>query len=99
MPWQAASVQKTVVRGSSVVDAGHLVGEKLAVDRLAGDSEPPLPLLWGLQLMIGVEQEIPADRASAILLMEQPQPAFVQRWQGFLAPPVGPISGQGRIIE
>src|SRR5205823_412692 len=68
VPWQAASVEETMVGGASVVGAGHLVREELAVDRLAGDGEPLFPLLWALRLVIGVEQEVPADRASAVLL-------------------------------
>ena len=63
VPRQAASVEQTVVEGASVVVAGHLMGEELAVDRLAGDGEPLLPFLWGLRLVIGVKQEVPAGRA------------------------------------
>ena len=77
----------------------HLMGEELAVDRLAGDGEPLFPLLWGLRLVIGVEQEIPASRASAVLRLQKPQTAFVQRWWGFLAPPADPILGQRRIVS
>jgi len=38
--------------------------------------------------LVGVEQEIPAGWASAVLGFQKPQPAFVQwRW-GLHAPPV-----------
>jgi|SRR5437879_6428146 hypothetical protein len=43
--WQAAGVSETVVGDASVGVAGHLVGEELAVDRLAGDGEPLFPFL------------------------------------------------------
>lgn len=88
-----------MVGDASVVVAGRLLGEQLAVDRFAGDGEPLFPLPWALRIVVGVEQEVPACWASAVLGTEQPQPTFVQRWWGLLAPPVGPVLGQGWVVR
>lgn len=85
--------------GDASVVAGRLRGDPVAVDRLAGDGEPQFPLSWGLRLVIGVEQEVSADRTSAVLCFQEAQPACVQWWRGLLAPPVGPVSGQGGVVR
>jgi hypothetical protein len=86
------------VGGVSVV-AGHLVGEVLVVDRFPGGGEPLFPFVGGLWFVVGVKQEVSAGWTSAVLGLEKPQAAFVQRWRGLLAPSVGPVAGQGGVAR
>src|SRR3954451_16331432 len=42
-------------------------GDCVLADRLAGGREPAFPLAWALWLLVGVQQQPVADRASAVL--------------------------------
>ncbi|WP_049566678.1 hypothetical protein [Streptomyces sp. SBT349] len=60
-------------------------GDRVFADRDAGDLEPLLPLVGSLRLVIGVQQQPPAERTSAAM--------FPQKMQGGLAHP-GPAEPQ-----
>ena len=75
-----------------------VVHEVVVLDGLAGDRQPPvLPLLGRAGWLVGGEQGVPAERAAAVLPVEQAQRVAVQR--GFDAsPPCGPVLGQGGVV-
>ena len=66
---------------------------------LPGDLQPPsFPLAGGFGWLIGGQQFVPAERASAVLPGEQAQRVAIQR--GFDAsPPIGPVLGQGWVVR
>ena len=83
------------VRCSS--EGSVLPGDDLR-DRLAGGRQPHLPLAWGLWPVIVGQERLPADRASTVLGFEEPSAGLVDR-QGRLAPPFGPVLGQGGVVR
>jgi len=66
-------------------------------DRLAGGAVPLFPVLRALRLAVGVQEQVSAERAAAVLPAEQVQGAAVQRWPVFAAP-FGPVAGLGGVI-
>src|SRR6266851_1645216 len=67
-------------------------------DRLPGGGEPLLPLARAAWLPVGVQQVVRAERAAALLCLDQAQGAIVQR-RLVPAAPVGPVLGEARIIR
>src|SRR5437763_8361197 len=65
--------------------------------RSEGGRKPLLPLARAVWLPDGVQKEVPAVRASAVLLSQQAQGGRVQRWLT-LATPLGPVLGQFRVM-
>ena len=71
--------------------------EQVVRQRLAGRCDPLFPLVGVLRLLVGVQQQVPAERASPVLALQQPQPGPVQ--QGFPASSPGhPVVGQGGVV-
>jgi hypothetical protein len=58
------------VAGPFAVWIARLLDHALLAQRAAGGDEPLLPLLWGLRLLLGVEQQLPACRAAILLSFE-----------------------------
>jgi len=48
--------------------------------------------------LVGVQEQVPAARASALLSLEQAQHRPVERG-GAAAAPISPVAGQGRIVD
>ena len=67
-------------------------------DRLAGDPVPPFPLGGAGWLVVGVQEQVPAQGAAAFLPGEQDQDAAVEQWC-VLAAPLGPVAGQGGVVR
>src|SRR5450755_2164310 len=75
------------------------VGQALLAQRLTGDANPLFPFGWALWRMVGVQEQVPAIRASPSLPLQQLQ-AVPVHWRGCApAAPVGPILGQGGVVR
>jgi hypothetical protein len=72
-------------------------GDCLFADCLAGDLDPRFPLVRGLWLVVGVQQQFPTERTTAVVRLEQAQPGSVQRGCAAATPP-GPVLDQRRVI-
>jgi hypothetical protein len=95
VPFVAVVVEQTAVK---VIRGAASVGDDVAFEgRSADGPEPLFPFLGGLWFLIGVQEEIPADWAAAVLCLEQAQRALVQCWGSSVAPR-GPVVGEGRVI-
>ena len=65
---------------------------------LAGDRQPLFPFVRALRRAVGVEQQFPAQRAPAVLGLQEAQAGDVHR-PGYPAPsPGGPVTGQGGVV-
>ena len=53
--------------------------EQVVQQGLAGRCDPLFPFVGVLRLLVGVQQQVPAERASPVLALQQPQPGPVQR--------------------
>jgi hypothetical protein len=86
--------QAGAVRLGCVPIGGHVV----LGDRLAGDPVPLFPFGGASWLVVGVQEEAPAEWAASFLLGEQNQDAAVE--QGcVLAAPFGPVVGQSGVVR
>src|SRR6266498_2943928 len=75
-----------------------MVQEVVGGYRPPGDLQPPsFPLLRGLGWLFGGEQVVPTQWTAPVLPGEQAQRVGVQRG-GDLAPPCGPVPGQGGVV-
>ena len=73
-------------------------GDRLVAGRRADGSNPLLPFVRVLGFSVGVQEQLPAERAASILPFEEPQPGRVER--GCPASPPGcPVAGQGGVIR
>ena len=68
-------------------------------DRLAGGEQPLLPLAWALWLVVDGQEPVPAERAAAVLGLEEPQVGRVDRQGWRLASSFGPVVGQGGVVR
>src|SRR6185312_16310043 len=66
-------------------------------DRLAGGAIPLFPSVRALWFAVGVQEQVPAERAAAVLPAEQAERAGVEQWPAFAAP-FGPVAGLGGVI-
>lgn len=67
--------------------------------RLASDRKPLFPLAWALWFVVGEQEEPAAQRAAAVLLLQQTQVGATHRRGWSLAAPLGPVVGQGRVVR
>src|SRR5215470_3258063 len=91
----AVSVQETesaLVRGAARRDGDGVLGY-----RLAGGRQPLFPFTWALRRAVGVEEELPAAWAAAVLRLQEPQGGRVDG-AGPSSPPGSPVFGQGGIV-
>jgi hypothetical protein len=72
-------------------------GDRVFADCRAGGPEPLFPLVWALWLMVGVEQQPPAERAAAVLGSQEQQHGRTE-WGWVAATPQAPVVGQGRVV-
>src|SRR5207302_4052995 len=87
------------VAGPFAVWIARPLHHALFAQRAADGDEPLLPLLWGLRLLIGVDQQFPACRTAVILSFEQLQGVCVQR-RGFAsATSLSPVPGQSWVVR
>jgi hypothetical protein len=69
------------------------------IHRFAQAAIPLFPLAWGLWRAVGVQEELPADGAPALLAVEQLLGGAVDRGSQPRASPSGvPVVGQCRVI-
>src|SRR2546421_4244661 len=69
----------------------------LSGHRFAGGAMPLLPFLGAVGFAVGVQEQVVADRAAAVLAAEQAQGAGVERGCA-LAAPGGPVLGLGGVV-
>jgi len=74
------------------------IADVVVLDRLADDPQPLFPLGRALWLVVGVQQEFPAERAASTLRLQPAKGELVQRRRGLRASPFGPVLGEGRIV-
>src|SRR6266542_704951 len=86
--------QAGAVRCARVPLGGHV----LLGDRLAGDPVPLFPLGGAGWLVVGVQEQVPAQGAASVLLGEQDQDAAVEQGS-VLAASLGPVVGQGGVVR
>src|SRR5436190_20398564 len=79
--------------------ASRVDGERFRAYRLAGRGDPLLPFVRVLWFGVGVQQQVPAERAAAALTRDQPLTVPVQRWFPVAATPRRPVAGQLRVIR
>jgi len=70
----------------------------LLAHRVAGDANPLLPFAGSPGLVVGVKQEVSAERASPILPVQQAKGSSAQR-SGHPAAAVSPILGKVRVVH
>jgi hypothetical protein len=71
--WEAASavgVDEAEHGGSALGPGSRVEGDRLAASRLADGLNPLFPFVWVLWLLVGVEQQFPAERAAPSLPLE-----------------------------
>jgi hypothetical protein len=79
--------------------AGHPVRDDVMLrHRLVGDRVPLLPLAWALGRVVGVEQELSADRTATVLLLQETQVGSPDRQRWTFATPLGPVIDQDRMF-
>ena len=72
--------------------------DRLFGDRFAGGGQPLFPFCGRRGLVLGQEQVVVAERAAAVLGLEQPQRGPSQ-WGLVAAAPFVPVVGQGGVIR
>src|SRR6266498_4470519 len=97
-PAAAVGVHKTRRGGLVRRAAARVGGDRTFADRLTDGLEPLFPRLGMLWLLVGVQQQGPTQRATAILRLEQTQDGTGQRGVA-AATPLGPEVGQGGVID
>jgi hypothetical protein len=85
--------ERIVVRCAVPSPAGDLV----LPDRCPGCLEPRFPFLRALRLAIGVQEQLPAERALPALGLEQAQGRLIQR-ERLPAPAQVQVIGEGRVV-
>ena len=94
VPPLAVGVNET--DGTSDVPLSRDRGDRaVSRDRLADDRSQCSHCVWALWLVVGVQQEVPAERAAAGLGLEKPQAERVQRQGCSCVAAFGPVVGQG----
>jgi len=71
--WEAASavgVDEAEHGGSALGPGSRAEGDRLVTGRLADGFDPLFPFVWVLWLLVGVEQQFPAERAAPSLPVE-----------------------------
>jgi len=71
--WEAASavgVDEAEHSGSAWGSGSRVEGDRLVAGRLADGFNPLFPFVWVLWLLVGVEQQFPAERAAPSLPVE-----------------------------
>jgi hypothetical protein len=71
--WEAASavgVDEAEHGGSALGPGSRVEGDRLVAGRLADGLDPLFPFVWVLWLLVGVEQQFPAERAAPSLPLE-----------------------------
>ncbi len=82
-----------------IVVAAAVGSQRLSTQGLAGGGEPLFPFVGGLWFVIGVQQVVPAQWATAVLGLEQPQRGLVQQRGFAFATPQPPVFGQGGVVR
>ena len=85
--------ERIVVRCAVPSPAGDLI----LPDRCPGRFQPRLPFPGALRLAIGVQEQLPAERALPVLGLEQAQGRLVQR-ERLPASAQVPVIGEGRVV-
>ena len=87
-----------MVRGAFVrrAEVRH-AGDRVLADRLARGGVPLLPFTRALRLVVGVQQQSPAERAPAALAAQQVPGGRVHREPG-AASPLVPVPGEGGVV-
>ena len=88
-----------MVRGAFVRRAEvHHAGDRVLADRLARGGVPLLPFLRAWRLVVGVQQQSPAERAPAALAAQQVPGGRIDREPGAVVPLV-PVPGEGGVVR
>jgi len=88
-----------MVCGAFIRRAGvHHAGDRVFADRLARGGVPLLPFAGALELVVGMQQQSPAERAPAALAAQQVPGGRVHREPG-AAPPLVPVPGEGGVVR
>jgi hypothetical protein len=92
----AVSVQET--ESALVRVVARLLGDGITGYRLAGGRQPLFPLARGLRRPVGVQEELPAPWAPAVLCLQEPQGGRVDGAGYSPVPPGSPVLGQGWVV-